>query len=70
MSGPRNPSANRRRGAALIMVLVLMAALASLAMTNAMLLTRLGKFLRRIDQEQTMKFDHAPLGEPAKKVRR
>lgn len=58
---------SRRSGAALVMVLVVMAVLTSFVMINAVVLTQLGKFLRRIEQEQIERFERAPANAPAEK---
>ena len=67
MSGRRSARTNRRSGAALVMVLIVMAALTSFVMINAVVLTRLGKFLRQVEQEQIERLERAPASAPAEK---
>ena len=67
MGGSRSARANRRRGVALVMVLVVIAVLTSFVMINAVVLTRLGKFLRQVEREQIERSERAPAGAPAEK---
>jgi len=49
------------------MVLVVIAVLTSFVMINAVVLTRLGKFLRQVEREQIERSERAPAGAPAEK---
>jgi len=49
------------------MVLIVMAVLTSFVMINAVVLTRLGKFLRQVEREQIERLERAPANAPAEK---
>ena len=61
---------NRRRGAALIIALVIMSVIACLATTNALVLARLRRFLNQVEQHQVQKFQRSPPHESLDRSRR